>query len=336
MRISRSRPAFTLIELLVVIAVLAILAGLILPAVQSAREAARRAQCATNLKQLALATQGFASAHQGFPGIMIIRQIGRYPYESTHASVHVTLLPFLEQRPLYDAINLDVDIFTTDTMPVENATAASRRLSVFMCPSESADDHLPWGPLNYRANDGLCEFRLVPFPGPIPAVAKIESGAFGRRERALGLAAFRDGLSNTLLFSEKSIGGGEGALYDPRRDWVQIFHKEVPDMTADHWAAACGRLPDATEAVLDAGRSWMLMGAAYSTFYASLPPNSLIPDCGQWLDLGSGTFAARSEHPGGVNAALADGSVRWFTSSISPQAWRALGTRNGGEVVSLD
>ena len=335
MRFVRVRSAFTLIELLVVIAVLAILAGLILPAVQSAREAARRAQCANNLKQLALATQGFASVHQGFPGIMIIRNISQVPYDDTHLSVQTTLLPFLEQDHLYNSINLQVIMDTTDTMPAENMTAATQHLAAFVCPTESADDSQAFGSLNYRANDGLNESRLIDLPGRPRVIIKIETGAFGPREQPLNLAAFRDGLSNTLAFSEKSIGSGVGAPYDPRRDWVHLSYL-VADITADRWMNTCGRLPDATGAVHDAGRSWLLMGAAYSTFYASLPPNSPIPDCGEWTHNGRGAYAARSEHPGGVNVALADGSVRWFGSTISLATWRALGTRNGGEMVSPD
>lgn len=148
-----------------------------------------------------------------------------------------------------------------------------------------------------------------------------------------GLASFVDGLSNTLAFSEKPIGSVLGGVYNPRRGWVQ-YVEALPER-ADDWISACSHLrASELDPVLGAGASWMLHGAIYTHFYASAPPNTIIPDCGRRTDFGLGLFSARSYHPGGVNAAMADGSVRWFASSTSVATWRSLGTKAGREIVS--
>lgn len=161
-------------------------------------------------------------------------------------------------------------------------------------------------------------------------------GAFGRVGTVLPLAEFVDGMSSTIAFAEKRLGSGPGRPYNPTRDWIDGVGVETPGgMTADDWVMLCSSL-DAGQmgsAQLDAGRYWLLYGARFSTFFASVPPNSAIPDCGNAHINGEGVFAARSYHPGGVNVAMADGSVRWVASSIAVPTWRALGTRDGGEVV---
>jgi prepilin-type processing-associated H-X9-DG protein len=165
----------------------------------------------------------------------------------------------------------------------------------------------------------------------------INDGAFAAIDdghaRVLRLSWFRDGLSNTLAFSEKPVGSGMTGSYDPFRDWV---FRSWDDglLTMDQWIDACSQIvPDDTR--LDAGGSWMIPGAIYSHFFASAPPGTRIPDCGSTNpNMGIGVFAARSYHPGGVNAAMADGSVRWFSSATHVKTWRSLGTRAGGEVVS--
>jgi prepilin-type processing-associated H-X9-DG protein len=109
-------------------------------------------------------------------------------------------------------------------------------------------------------------------------------------------------------------------------------------MTADDWLATCARGGDDMayrgERRCPSGRTWLTDGALCTAFFTAAPPNSPIPDCGVLTGRGEGNFAARSYHPGGVNAALADGSVRWFASSIATPVWRALGTRASGEIVS--
>jgi prepilin-type processing-associated H-X9-DG protein len=121
------------------------------------------------------------------------------------------------------------------------------------------------------------------------------------------------------------------------RDWVDVgLLPGHPGISPDDWLARCSALDSAqpNDAHLDSGRCWLLGGARYSTFFTSATPNTLIPDCGNAQMNGQGLFAARSYHPGGVNAAMADGSVHWFASTISLRVWRAIGTRAGAEVAS--
>ena len=153
----------------------------------------------------------------------------------------------------------------------------------------------------------------------------------------LPLARIADGLSNTLGFSEKPIGSAPGGLYSPFTDWFNFVPaSSASTTTPDEWMSLCaGAAPGPQEIVLDAGATWMLPGGDWTYFFASAPPNSRVPDCGlKVVSNGWGLFAARSYHPGGVNAALLDGSVRWFSSGTSTQVWRSLGTAAGGEVIS--
>jgi hypothetical protein len=146
--------------------VITLLIGLALPAVQAAREAARRAWCANNLKQLALATQNFATVQNGFPSAAVIRMLQPPPHiKLTHGSLHCQLLGYLEQASLYNAINFGVSMMTLGAsgdlvLAPENLTAATQTIGVFICPSDPPATASPYGCLSYRGNDGLDEFRL--------------------------------------------------------------------------------------------------------------------------------------------------------------------------------
>lgn len=317
----RGRPAFTLIELLVVLGVIGLLAALILPAVQALRESARRARCANHLKQLALATHNFALVNGGFPANPSFTIVGPWPLGRHYRSVPYQLLPYLEQGPLYDSINQNVSLLSLPYFPPANATAFSTRVEGFLCPSDGLAADGAAGRVSYRTNTG----PTVPLP---------DRGAFGFGGLVLPLSAFRDGTSQTIAFSEKSVGSGEGGRYDPMRDWIIVSEVEgFPLRDADGMARYCASLTGPQRARLDGGLAWILHGGSYTKFSTTVPPNSPIPDCGSSIDDGAGVFAARSGHPAGVNAAMADGSVRWFSSSIDLATWRALGTRDGGELV---
>lgn len=325
------RAGFTLIELLVTIGIIALLIGLILPAVQGAREAARRAQCKNHLGQLILATHAFEATRGGFPA----RQIQGRPVlgdpEPTLIgaySVQCSLLPYLEQVDLFNSFNFQAPSWIDPF----HMTAASHQVNVFLCPSDPRIRSGPPAPNSYRACVGLGQLRMLR-KGLFEVV---QDGAFVASDygqgQVLPLSEFRDGLSNTLAFSEKPIGSGSGGLYSPFRDWSRHDRVDETTLTADQWVETCSHL-FSVDPQFTAGQSWVLPNAIFTFFCASAPPNTRVPDCGT-RDLSVGIFAARSYHPGGVNAAMADGSVRWFGSGTDMRVWRSLGTRAGGEPVN--
>ncbi|MGC8644142.1 MAG: DUF1559 domain-containing protein [Isosphaeraceae bacterium] len=335
---SSARTAFTLVEVLVTIGIIGLLVGLTLPVVQASRESARRARCANNLRQLILATNNFAAANNGFPSDVTNHLIKPPPnVKLSNSTIQCQLLGYLEQTPLLNSINFNVPMAFPEDIPAENQTAATASVAAFLCPSDPLTRAMPYGCQSYRANVGLDEWRTTLWGSPPHWVLmRTERGAFGDVGSVLPLSAFTDGMSNTLAFSEKRVGSGSGP-YNPTRDWINGVISSWPvEFTADDWVALCSSLApeQAQNAVLDSGRYWILYGACFDSFYASVPPNSLVPDCGDRNDNGTGVFAARSYHPGGVNAALADGSVRWFASTIAMRTWRALGTCGGGEEVN--
>ncbi|WP_169974204.1 DUF1559 family PulG-like putative transporter [Tautonia rosea] len=325
------RPGLTLIELMVVIGILGLLASLMLPAVQSARAEARRARCANNLKQLGLAMHAYQGAWDVFPPSPLGHHIGVPNLNGptyVNLSAHVALLSVLEQEPIYDSINFNVP--TMSLRMIErgaNMTAASRHVTLFVCPEDGWASPDPFGPTNYRANRGVCGFCRSGF----------DDGCF--TYQGTGVRGFTDGLTHTIAFSEKLVGVGSPGepTYRPHRDWIQKGPAGYPlTISVDELVDFCARrnlVSDRDRIKHDAGRTWMLGGAEYTAFFASVPPNSPVPDCGTIYMGGVGVFAARSYHAGGVNVGMADGSVRFVSNGIRDEVWRALGTRGGGELI---
>jgi len=314
---------FTLIEMLVVIAIIAILTGLLLPAVQSAREAARRARCSNNLKQIGLALHAYAGTWDAFPPAWIYIQFGNTPpVTALILSPHSRLLPQLDQAALFNAINVSVPSGGDGRYEVENATAVRQTLDVFLCPSDPFNRPAVFGSNNYRVNMGLC--RDCP-------LSVETAGAFTIRD-AGRLAGFTDGLSNTIAVSEKPVGSAD--RYSAFRDWLLVPDQDDENASGLVWATRC--LQTAGFAIaqpeLGSGRTWFHGEVQYAAFYVLLPPNSRVPDCSSAYAAQAGLFTARSYHPGGVNTLMADGSVRWSGSATAVNAWRALGTRAGNEV----
>ena len=203
---------------------------------------------------------------------------------------------------------------------------------VFLCPS----DVQRIGATNYRANLGYGPGVFGPGP---PAIAGFEgnvAGAFvhGRRVR---LSEFRDGLSNTVLFSEKLIGDGDPGRYTP---WTDYFYFQSRDITtADGAVLACRSLSQREPPHASfAGWTWAFGGWNSTWYNHILTPNATIPDCSaggdQMAGGGHGAYGARSYHTGGVNAVFGDGSGRFINQRIDETVWRAISTRAGGEPVA--
>jgi prepilin-type N-terminal cleavage/methylation domain-containing protein len=325
-----SRPGFTLIELLVVIAIIAVLIGLLLPAVQSAREAARRAQCVNNLKQVGLALHNYLSTNNTFPPVVVLPR-GR---TSQPWSGFTRLLPHLEQSNLYNTINWDRDFeFTT------SPTLAAVRVANFLCPSEVNDRARPTPTLTYYPNN-YC-FNEGTWFIYDPPTDQIGDGAFVPN-RAFSPSAISDGMSNTL-------GMSEAKAYQPNY-WDTLNPSTLnitPPLTPDGLLTYVGGTYDAF------GHTEWVEGDVHEVgFTTTFAPNARVITFvnGQQVDIDltsmrdgesitAPTYAAvtaRSYHPGGVSAMLLDGSVRAVKNTVNLQIWRNLGTRAGGEVISSD
>jgi prepilin-type N-terminal cleavage/methylation domain-containing protein/prepilin-type processing-associated H-X9-DG protein len=338
---TRLRTGFTLIELLVVIAIISVLIALLLPAVQAAREAARRMQCSNNLKQIGLAMHNYESVAGAFPitGVIDTRPTAFAAWVGW--SGHARILPLMEQGPMFNSVN-----FTLPYSRADNYTVASTTVSSFVCPSEldssptpaSSFFNTPKAVSNYGLNMG--DWFVFNPPGPI--TRGVFAPNLSRR-----FASFTDGTSNTVLASEVKIRSPE---YNCFGGLANINNPmSVPDPTADPYTVApeyggsCGGVGQSHTAWVDGNVQETGMTTAW-------PPNkAILGTKGEGdLDLqgiplfrgGAGpTFAAitsRSYHPGGVNALFADGGVRFIKSSIAGTVWRGLGSIAGGEVISAD
>jgi prepilin-type N-terminal cleavage/methylation domain-containing protein/prepilin-type processing-associated H-X9-DG protein len=324
------RRGFTLIELLVVIAIIAVLIALLLPAVQAAREAARRIQCTNNIKQIGLAMHNYHDTNDTFP-------IGRtglgftYPNcpNSNRRTWVVNVLPYLEQNTIFQSTN-----FSLVWYDPSNFTAIRAKVSGYHCPSdpntwatEEADLStfhymgnyvVNWGNMNWGQNQNPTRDGPYPNPwtGPLGDTVYFVGAPF-QANLSHNIPYFTDGTSNTLLVSEEVVGVDNLALgtglqgIDARGD---VYNDQDSSAMFMAYTAPNSTYPD-----------WLPDYCAYP--YLTNPPCVM---------QAPSFVAARSDHPGGVNALLADGSVRFAKNSISLPVWRALSTPNGGEVISSD
>jgi prepilin-type N-terminal cleavage/methylation domain-containing protein/prepilin-type processing-associated H-X9-DG protein len=332
---SFDRSAFTLIESMVVISIIGLVLALILPALQASREAARRAQCMNNLKQLGLSLHNYEASYKSFPlnwgNPRVDPDHGRPWYvRGRPYSALTRLLPYLEQRTLYDSINFGVETFpdTIHRSPFPfpaNMTAYATNVGGFLCPSDSAT-----GPhsCNYRGNYGIG-------PGIATNRRTYDSGnGFYSFPGVLGPHSFPDGLAHTVAYSERVLGSGNSGTVSPVRDFGNIIvNRHCISRDADY-ALKCCQLASTKQfpAYTMAGFTWFYGDFECTAYNHAQSPNGRIPDAitaGVW----EGIVTARSYHPGGVNSLMGDGSVRFVKESIDQKVWRGLGTRNGDELV---
>jgi prepilin-type N-terminal cleavage/methylation domain-containing protein/prepilin-type processing-associated H-X9-DG protein len=323
---TRRHRGFTLIELLVVIAIIAVLIALLLPAVQSAREAARRAQCVNNLKQIGLALHNYLSANNVFPGS---RMDPNLAFIDNAFSAHAAILPFMEQTPVFNSIN-----FSLAWTDPSQATATVTTINSFLCPSDPHPYPFPvgWAGNNYRANEGsslVYEYGVTDTNG-VNVSMPPPNGVFWI-DISYGIQTITDGTSNTGAFSEHLTGDFSNAISSS----TDTFEPHTYPATVTDAIAQCNAI-DVTnlsfQGFVNVGAPWIYGKHSTTIYYHSSPPNTR--SCA--FPPSRIMTTAESAHPGGVNLLLADGSVRFVKSSISQPTWMALGTRNGGEVVSAD
>jgi prepilin-type N-terminal cleavage/methylation domain-containing protein/prepilin-type processing-associated H-X9-DG protein len=330
------RRGFTLIELLVVIAIIGVLIALLLPAVQAAREAARRAQCINNMKQLGLALHNYHDVHNAIVTARIF-SLAQCPSGNVLKGCQDTpwfclMLPQFEQTPLYNAFNFTVGSSGPGNIGLAmNSTVTSTKIGLFQCPSDRIMPFIfPGLPNdtkgNYAVNWGNTQYdqglvtpnfpagttRAMPFP----------------LDKGISFAAVTDGLSQSVFMAEILQGDNadvRGLIWSSLAGAGSFETRFTPNNFVDFYQLPVPTLSPAGIANAD---------ILPSGFCVSNPVQGLRCDT-------VGTFAfafagARSRHPGGVNVLMGDGSVRFIKNTINAQTWIALGSISGGEVISSD
>ena len=311
------RRGFTLIELLVVIAIIAILIALLLPAVQQAREAARRSQCKNNLKQFGLAMHNYLETHTRLP---LCLNATRKPI-----SVHAYLLPYLDQDGLYRLID-----FNTNWNSASNAQARAVAVPVFECPSQpTAALPVGWAGTTYRANQGSEILYGQPSTNPsnrnfgMPA----PNGVFVSG-LSLRLADVTDGASNTAAFSEHPFGDFDNGFAS---EFDTFQPGTYPNTANESWEQCKAVAPTDLnmQGVSNVGAPWLQSYHSTTQYFHVHPPNGR--SC--MYPPGRIATSAASFHEGGVQLALCDGSVRFVSENVDLGLWRAIGSRNGREPI---
>jgi prepilin-type N-terminal cleavage/methylation domain-containing protein len=351
----RRRAGFTLIELLVVIAIIAVLIALLLPAVQQAREAARRSQCKNNLKQIGLALHNYEATHAMLPSF--------YSYGAATTgsfSVQAQLLPYMDQASMHNLIDFSLKPQVgccPGDVPPSLVNLVQTRLPIFLCPSDpgpatfsvksgttggATGATFTYAGTNYHVNQGTGLGINYDGRGATDGLVWTNSN--------VKFASITDGMSNTAAFSESIFGYPAQSVSAPmnsmdrRRSYINVscvwYSSAVPPSPQ---GLANGFQPPADPNQFEAaavaisrgwagqrGAGWMHGREYWTAYHHYHNPNNNVPDMGT---CGNGIFAARSYHVGGVHTLMCDGSVRFVSENIDLNTWRAIGTRAGGEAV---
>lgn len=371
-RLTTSSRGFTIIECLVVIGTIVALVAILLPALQSAREASRRLQCVNNLKQLGLAINNYHSAVGTFPmGVSASYNIvnpGCIAW--TGWSAHSLLLADLDQRTIYNAINFQVDPVTGDGGQA-NRTVVETKLASFLCPSDGRAGQTFLN--SYYASRGTTIDSNWGLPGGSPPACggKRSTGLFSY-QTAYSIAAVADGSSNTIAFSEGLVGSGSGEIasyitgvnVDSLGVWggedklayasdvnLMLAPGQAPPgttMTAilETCSKAFNAAKDGNGLQSDRGQFWSVGCDGYTMFNTVVQPASneikwsacrfSCQDCGRNSSAHSNIVNASSFHSGGANALLGDGSVKFVKSSVAATVWWAMGTKAGSEILGAE
>jgi prepilin-type N-terminal cleavage/methylation domain-containing protein/prepilin-type processing-associated H-X9-DG protein len=347
----RRPEGFTLIELLVVIAIIAVLIALLLPAVQSAREAARRAQCTNNLKQIALAAHNYESAQGSFPmGTLTYRfDGGACSVLYLHTAFNF-ILPYMEGVNQFNSFN-----FSRTYRSFANSTAALTKLASYICPSDTEAAPSPAGFVwtnqnSYAMNRGQQEniyfnWAVASFPDPnAPYYSTCNYGGGDgvfMPDGVVKIQGLTDGTSNTFLFGEMSRFANEpGGSHFNFGNITGAFTGPVWGAASPTWPGDIRPTSGAFVIPLPNSPPDTTGNQIANCFAAAIQPpdwfNPVLNASGLQSCKTLGQWSFRSLHPGGLNFAFADGSVKFIKSTVSWPTYRALGTRAGGEVVSAD
>ena len=360
---SRARRGFTLIELLVVIAIIAVLIALLLPAVQAAREAARRAQCVNNLKQLGLAVHNYHSVNNVIPadGVFLGPAFGTAqgvgPGWGWNASWAISIMPNMEQNAIYNAYN-----FNRSADDPGNYTSGFNQVGSLLCPSDSIKQRpaAPWAANSYHGNHGG-PGQIQNWSGTIVQnFTDYPAGWWGADSNMayFGFEGVTDGTSNTTLFSERLVGlannptvqisssQGKRGIFSATYGRTSSQGGLVGGPQAVIALATCKGLPGTTSSVgtylsgahYSLSYPWHTSNSAYNQFNTPNGSSCINASDEQPNTWGGSTsmITATSNHSGGVNVCMTDGSVRFVKDSINAPTWWAIATKSGNEVVSSD
>jgi prepilin-type N-terminal cleavage/methylation domain-containing protein/prepilin-type processing-associated H-X9-DG protein len=363
---SASKRGFTLIELLVVIAIIAVLIALLLPAVQAAREAARRAQCINNLKQMGIGLHNYHTAMNSFPLGASLNPLNT-PYDVTKGSnitywsnwsSHALLLGYLEGNPIYAACNFSLaPEWGGNYCYAANQTATGTIIRTFVCPSDPNAGQEASGAA-YGSNNsymGSMGTTSIGYPEATPNAtnAQISTGIFAYQKN-YGVADVLDGTSNTIAYSEeiaddndsnfsRKPGKGTGGAGNLKAVYLTDVNTVGMAAVLNDFALCTAKYNSDKGGKEGGGYRWSCGAMGYTMFNTIIPPNG----GGQYKwgacrnnccpqSRHADYVGATSFHPGGVNVAMADGSVKFIKNSIAMNIWWALGTRANGETVSAD